>query len=228
MQYQEIIRQLKSFSNPEAVTGMQRYGIQSKNMLGVSIPHLRKIAKQAGTDHRLAQRLWSSKIHDAQILASMVDDSDQVTQRQAEKWVKGFDSWGICDQCCNNLFYRTRWAHQKAVQWSRRKEAFVKRAGFVMMAVLAVHDKKTSDSGFVKYLHMIKREARDERNFVRKAVNWALRQIGKRNLRLNGLAIQTANEILAIDSRSARWIASDAMRELKSQAVQKRLHFKRS
>ena len=223
MQYKEIIQQLKSLSNPVAVAGMKRFGIQTKNTFGVSIPHLRKIAKQIGKDHPLAQRLWASGIHEARILASMVDDPKVMTEKQMEKWVKDFGSWDVCDQCCSNLFDKTSLAYRKAVQWSERDEEFVKRAGFVLMAVLAVHDKEMSDREFVKFLPIIKREATDGRNFVKKAVNWALRQIGKRNLNLNGMAIKTAKEIQKIDSKAAKWIASDALRELTSQAIQVKL-----
>lgn len=134
-----------------------------------------------------------------------------------------FDSWDVCDQCCMNLFDKTQFAHQKAVELTKRKEEFVKRTGFVLMATLAVHDKKAKDEEFLKFLPIIKRESTDERNFVRKAVNWALRQIGKRNKNLNRAAITTAKEIQKIDSKTAKWIAADAIRELTSQAVQKRL-----
>ena len=150
----------------------------------------------------------------------MVDDPEVVTEEQMERWVKDFDSWDICDQCCSNLFDKTKLAYRKAVQWSGRNEEFVKRAGFVLMAVLAVHDKEMNDREFTKFLSIIRRKATDDRNFVKKAVNWALRQIGKRNLNLNGMAIKTAKEIREIDSRAAKWIASDALRELTSQAIQ--------
>jgi 3-methyladenine DNA glycosylase AlkD len=146
-----------------------------------------------------------------------------VTEKQMESWVKDFDSWDICDQCCSNLFDKTKFAHKKAIEWSKRREEFVKRAGFVLMATLAVHDKEAGDKEFLKFLPIIIREATDDRNFVKKAVNWALRQIGKRNSALNKIAIQTAKEIQKIDSKSAKWIASDAIRELTSEAVQKKL-----
>ena len=223
MEYKEIIQQLKSLSDPTAVAGMQRFGIQTKNTYGVSIPQLRKMAKQIGRNHTLAQRLWASGIHEARILASMLDDPKVVTEEQMERWVKAFDSWDVCDQCCSNLFDKTRWAYRKAVQWSERNEEFIKRAGFVLMAALAVHDKEMNDREFVKFFSIIRREATDDRNFVKKAVNWALRQIGKRNLNLNGMAIKAAKEIREIDSKAAEWIASDALRELTSQAIQVKL-----
>jgi 3-methyladenine DNA glycosylase AlkD len=223
MKYKEVIQQLESLSDPVAVAGMKRFGIRAKNIYGVSIPHLRRLAKQIGKDHFLAQKLWTSDIHEARILASMVDDSERVTGKQMEEWVKDFGSWDVCDQCCSNLFDKTKWAYRKAVQWSRRKEEFIKRAGFVMMAVLAVHDKEMGDNELAKFFPMIKSEAIDDRNFVKKAVNWALRQIGKRNLNLNRMAIKMAEEIQEINSKAAKWIASDALRELTGEAVQKRL-----
>jgi 3-methyladenine DNA glycosylase AlkD len=202
---------------------MARFGINPKNTLGVSIPVIRGMAKEVGRDHRLAQQLWASGIHEARILAAMIDDPHQVTATQMESWVKDFDSWDVCDQCCSNLFDKTTLAHQKAREWSSRKEEFVKRAGFVLMASLAVHDKKASNSQFRSYLPVVERESTDERNFVRKAVNWALRQIGKRNLSLNRLALNTAERIQKKNSRSAKWIASDAIKELTSASVQKKL-----
>jgi len=223
MHYDEILKQLESLSNPEAVAGMARFGINQSNTYGVSIPDLRKIAKEVGKNHLLAQQLWSSGIHEARILASMIDSPENVTEGQMENWVSDFDSWDVCDQCCSNLFDKTEFAYQKAVEWSNRDDEFVKRAGFVLMAVLAVHDKKAKDDEFLKFLPIIKRESTDDRNFVKKAVNWALRQIGKRNLNLNKKAIETSREIQKMDSKSSKWIASDAIRELTDEAVQKRL-----
>ena len=221
-----LIKKIKSLSNPEAVAGMARFGINTKNTYSVSIPVLKKMAKQTGQNHLHAQRLWDSGIHEARMLAGMIDLPEEVTEKQMERWVKDFDSWDVCDQVCSNLFDRTKFAHKKAMDWSERREEFVKRAGFVLMAALSVHDKDAGDKEFLKFLRIIKREARDERNFVKKAVNWALRQIGKRNLRLNRTAIKTAKEIQGIDLKAARWIASDAIRELTSEAVQMRLRMR--
>jgi 3-methyladenine DNA glycosylase AlkD len=223
MDCDEILKQLKLLSNPDAVAGMARFGINPKNTFGVSIPVLRKMAKQIGKNRLLAQKLWTSGFHEARILAGMVDPPEEVTEDQMEKWVKDFDSWDVCDQVCSNLFDRTKFAHKKAIEWSKNKEEFVKRAGFVLMAALAAHDKEAEDGEFSKFLPIIKRESTDDRNFVKKAVNWALRQIGKRNLSLNRVAIKTAKEIQGIDSKAARWIASDALRELTSEAVKKKL-----
>ena len=222
IKYNDIIQRIKSLSNPEAVKGMARFGINPENTYGVCVPNLREMAKEAGKDHALAQQLWASGIHEARLLASFIDKAEMVTEAQMESWVEDFDSWDVCDQCCSNLFDKTRFAHQKAVEWSEREEEFVKRAGFVMMAALAVHDKKAADQDFAKFLPIIKREAGDSRNFVKKAVNWALRQIGKRNHNLNQMAVKTAEEIQRIDSKSARWIAADAIRELTSETVYKK------
>jgi 3-methyladenine DNA glycosylase AlkD len=223
MQYTEVLERLKSLSNPEAVSGMARFGINPEHAYGISIPDLRTLAKQIGTDHVLAKKLWSSGIHEARILACMVDDPSEVTEAQLERWVKVFDSWDVCDQCCSNLFDKTQFAYQKATEWAGRDEEFVKRAGFVLMAALAVHDKRADNGQFGQFLPMIKREATDGRNFVKKAVNWALRQIGKRNRTLNKTAIEVAKEIRQMDSRAAQWIAGDALRELTGDRVKKRL-----
>lgn len=216
MKYKEILKKLKEMANPEAVAGMAKFGINPENTYGISIPNLRRMAKEIGKDHRLAQQMWDSGIHEARILASMIDEPEKVTKEQVEDWVKDFDSWDVCDQVCMNLFEKAGFAYKKAVEWSKRDEEFVKRAGFVMMARLAVSDKKVGDERFLKFFPLIKRESTDNRNFVKKAVNWALRQIGKRNINLNKLSIKTAEEIQRIDSKSAKWIASDTIKELKN------------
>ncbi len=214
---------MRSLADPRAVKSMARFGINPKNAYGVSVPNLRKVAKGIGKSHTLAHQLWASGVHEARILASMIDDPKLVDEDQMERWVKDFDSWDICDQCCGNLFDKTRLAYGKAVEWSGNNEEFVRRAGFALMAYLAVHDKEMDDKEFVRFLPIIENGATDNRNFVKKAVNWALRQIGKRNHNLNRVAIKTARKICGIDSNVARWIASDALRELESDAVQKRL-----
>lgn len=223
MDYQEIIKQLKRLANPQIVEGMARYGINSRNTLGISIPDLRAIAKKIGKNHSMAQKLWASGIHEARILAGMIDESEMVTEKQMEHWVKDFDSWGICDQVCMNLFDKTEFAYKKVLEWSKREEKFVKRAGFALMACLAVHNKEMNDKEFEKFLPIIKRESVDSRNFVKKAVNWALRQIGKRNIHLNKQAIKISGEIQKIESKSAKWISADALRELTGPAIQRRL-----
>jgi len=223
MMLEKYLKQLKSLADPEAAAGMARFGINPDNTLGVSIPTLRKMAKEIGKNHALAQQFWSSGIHEARLLAGMVDDPQEVTGEQMEGWVADIDSWDVCDQVCSNLFDKTRFAYQKAHEWSGRDEEFVRRAGFVLMAALSVHDKREGDEKFLEFLPLIKRGALDDRNFVKKAVNWALRQIGKRNMDLNKAAILAANDIQKIDSKSAKWIASDALRELTDEKTQKRL-----
>jgi 3-methyladenine DNA glycosylase AlkD len=202
---------------------MARFGINSKNTLGVPIPILRAMAKKIGRNHEIALQLWKSGIHEARILAGMIDEVSKVTEKQMESWVKGFDSWDTCDQVCMNLFDKTPFAYKKAVQWTKRKEEFVKRAGFAMIAALAFHDKKASDKDFEKLFPYIIKGSTDERNFVRKAVNWALRQIGKRSRALNEKAIEVSEQILKMDSKAAKWVARDALRELKSADVRKRV-----
>jgi len=221
--YDDIIKKLKDLSNPKAIEGMARYGITPERTYGVSIPNLRKIAREIGIDHELAEQLWASDIRETRILASMVVDPKMITEELMEKWVRECDYWEICDQCCMNLFEKTQFAYQKCVEWSSKGEEFVKRAGFVLMARLAVSDKKADDEQFEGFFPIIEREAEDNRNYVKKGINWALRQIGKRNLALNKGAIETAKEIQDINSRSAKWVASDAIRELSSEAVQERL-----
>lgn len=223
MDCDEILRQLKSLANPDAVVGMARYGINPATAFGVSIPSLRKIAREAGKDRSLAEALWASNIHEARILASMIQPPKTLTEEQMDRWVLDFNSWDLCDQCCNNLFRKWPAAHDKAAAWSTKDEEFVKRAGFVLMACLAVHDKQASDEQFGRYFPEIERASIDTRNYVKKAVNWALRQIGKRNAKLNAEAVETARTIQVLDSRSAKWIAADALRELTSHAVQARL-----
>jgi len=223
MKLEQVLRELRSMANPKNVEGMARFGISSEGTLGISIYDLRPMAKRIGKDHELAAKLWASGIHEARLLASFMDEPEKVTEKQMEQWVLDFDSWDIVDQVCSNLFDQTRFAHAKAVEWSEREEEFVKRAGFVLMAALSVHDKDASDKDFQKFFPIIKRESTDERNFVKKAVNWAHRQIGKRNQSLNRNAIKVAESISKTDSRSARWVAADALRELRSEKVQRRL-----
>ena len=219
----EVVARLRSLAQPGNLEGMKRFGIPTEHALGIPIPALRKLAKETGKDHSLAGELWASGIHEARILATMVEDPKQVTDRQMEAWVRDFSSWDLCDQCCSNLFDRTPHAYRKVVEWSRSDEEFVKRAGFVLMATLSVHDRKADDGVFRAFFPIIAREATDDRIYVRKAINWALRQIGKRNRTLNREAIRVAEEIRALESRAARWIASDALRELAGEKVQQRL-----
>lgn len=218
-----VMGALRGMADPAYTEGMEGYGISTDTALGIRVPQLRKLAKEIGRDHDLAIQLWDNGVHEARLLATMVGDPKQVTEDLMEAWVLDIDSWDVCDLCMGNLFDRTPYARDKASQWSEREEEYVKRAGFVLMATLAVHDKKARDQVFIDFLPMIEREAWDERNFVKKAVNWALRQIGKRNLALNARAIEAGERIHAQGTRPARWIASDALRELRSDKVRQRL-----
>lgn len=220
----EVIAELKSMADPDYLKQSRRYNVPMDNRLGVRAPNLHELATKIGTDHELALQLWESEWREARILTCLVADPDQVTEELMEEWVVRFDGWGICDAFCGCLFDRTPFAYRKALEWADREEEFVKRAGFTMMACLAVHDKEASDDAFLRFLPVIKAKSDDGRNFVKKAVNWALRQIGKRNIALNRAAIETAKEIIALDTKSARWIGKDALRELRSDKVQYRLH----
>jgi len=219
---QLVLGCLKALGNPENVAGMARFGVHVKKAYGVPTPALRKLAREIGMDQKLSLQLWTTGIHDARHLAALIGDPARVTPVQMERWARDFASWDVVDGCCCHLFVYTPHAWKKAHAWSRREEEFVKRAGFALMAYLAVHDKEAGDEKFLRLLPVIQRGARDERHFVKKAVNWALRQIGKRNLRLNKSAIAIGKAIRALGSPAARWIASDALRELTSNVVQKR------
>ena len=245
MNYDEVMKKLEALAShdPKDLAGMARFGINVDKAWVVSIPKLRTLTKEIlksedikkhpAARHELALELWESGIHEARLLAGFIDEPKQVTLTQMEKWVSDFDSWDITDQVCGNLFDHSRYAVQKAIEWSSRKEEFVKRSGFVLMCGLAVHDKQMTDDVFLQFLTIIKRESGDDRNFVRKAVNWALRTIGKsRNKFLYDRAIETASEILELSQNStdwgtkerkaARWIASDTMRELQKSYITKR------
>jgi 3-methyladenine DNA glycosylase AlkD len=202
---------------------MAKFGIRSSRIFGVRVPVLRRMARRIGRDHGLAQELWATRIFDARLLAAMIDEPERVTGSQMEAWVREFDNWAICDGCCLDLFRSTRFADTKLRSWSARTAEFEKRAAFSLMATLAVHDHTASDERFREYLRIIERESEDERNYVRKAVNWALRQIGKRNPALWRSAVASARRIQRRESSAARWIASDALRELREPSVKLRV-----
>jgi 3-methyladenine DNA glycosylase AlkD len=219
----EAVAELRRHGTKRNVDGMTRFGIRAKIVCGVSKPKMDEIARKIGRDHGLGLKLWETGIHDARILGMLISEAPLVTSAQMEKWVRDFDNWDICDGTCCHLFVDVPLAWKKALAWSRRKKEFEKRAGFALAAYLAVHDKAAGDNVFRAFLKVIEREAWDDRNFVRKAVNWALRNIGKRNGALNREAIVTAERIRLSRTRAGRWIAADALRELKSEPVQKRL-----
>lgn len=221
-QTEELLNQLRRLANPNNVAGMARYGINPQQALGISIYELRRIAKTVQPSHPLAEELWASGIHEARILASYIEHPTWVSEEQMEHWASDFNSWDLCDQVCG-LFEQTPFAYAKAIEWSGRPEEFVKRAAFAIIAGLAVHDQQASDQKLAQFFPVIIRQSIDERNFVKKAVNWALRNLGKRNRELNRLAIETARQIQLIDNRAARWISRDALRELESTQIQDRL-----
>lgn len=223
MECHSAIEKLKSISDPKTLEGMSRYGIKTDKAFGVSIPKIRLLAKQIGKDHNLALELWKSGFHETRFLASMIDDPRRLTNEQMEDWINDFDSWDICDQVCNNLFRKSPLAFDKVFEWSKRDKEFVKRAGYVLMAVLVVHDKTRKDEDFFKFMPIIFNGSIDERIYVKKAVNWSLRQIGKKNLVLNKKAIECALNIQKINSKSAKWIASDALRELQNPKILERI-----
>ena len=209
-----IVAELQSLANPANVAGMARFGINSQGTLGVSVAEVRRIARRAGRSHDLALELWASGIHEARILATIVDEPARVTRAQMDRWARHFDSWDVCDQACQNLFWRTEHAWPMVEKWSNARGEFVRRAAFALIARLAGKQKDTPEERWEEAFRLIVEAAGDERNFVRKAVNWALREIGRRSPELRVRAIATAKEIRRIDSKAARWIAADALREL--------------
>ena len=216
---EDIVKKLEELSNPEEIEGLLRFGINPKNTYGIRMPVLKSIARECEKSHELAGDLWKIDTRETRIMASLVDIPKLVSSKQMDEWVSEFDYWEICDQCCTNLFRKTPFVYDKIYEWTKSDDEFVKRAGFTLIANLAVHDKKKDDETFEELLELIKREACDDRNFVKKAVNWSLRQIGKRNRYLNKKAILMSEEIDKIDCKSAHWIAKDALRELKSEKV---------
>lgn len=227
----EIIEELRALSDPAKIADLERYAIKTPKWFGIRTPELkafaREVKKLVDDRHATALELWESGIYDVRAVAFMIDDPKQVTPEQMDAWARDFDNWATVDGACSYLFCRTPFAYEKAAEWATRKPEFEKRAAFSLMAYLAVHDKKADDAKIAAFLPLIEKHSDDNRNFVRKAVNWALRQIGKRNPSLNKLAIQTAERIKKQNTPSARWIASDALRELNSPGVKERLMRKR-
>jgi 3-methyladenine DNA glycosylase AlkD len=221
-----VLRELKEAADPRVREKMAYFGVNVPKAHGISAPVLHSFARHIGKDHELAEQLWASGIHEARILATLIGESKKVTSSQMEDWVRDFNSWDVVDAACCYLYASAAPAWDKIYEWSSRTKEFEKRAAFSLAAYLSYKDKEAPGARFEKFLRVIEREAHDERNFVRKAVNWALRNIGKRNVQLNRAAIAMAEKIRMQDSKSARWIAADALRELKSEAVQTRLHKK--
>ncbi len=224
----EVIARLHELADEGHRSRLVRFGISDKRALGVPVPKLRALAREIGKNQKLAISLWNTRVHEARILAPMIADPAQTTEQLLDEWVSQIDSWDICDGFCSSLVDKTPFAVAKAFEWSAREEEYVRRAGFVVIAALAVHDKKATDRSFERFFPLFLEYASDERNFVRKAVNWALREIGKRNIRLNKKAIMLAEKIRKQDAKSARWIGTDALRELQSDSIQQRLARKAS
>ena len=224
MDYEGVIERLESLADPESAEGMARFGIRGGRVYGIRMPVLRKLGKELGTDHALAERLWHQGSREARILAAMTADPLRTTECLLERWVADLDNWELCDQCCFNLFDKTPFAIRKCFEWSSRKELFVKRAGFALMARLAWTAKDLTNNQLELFFRPICEQATDGRTEVKKAISWALRQLGKRNRELNRRAIAIAEEIAKLDNRAARWIARDALRELRSEKIQKRLN----
>jgi 3-methyladenine DNA glycosylase AlkD len=210
----EVLAQLKRKGSKRGVAGMARFGITAKKAYGVSVGDIRALAKAIGTDHDLAGRLFKSGWQEGRMIAVFIDDPELVTPRQMDTWAKGFENWGDCDTACFHLFDKTPHAWKKIEQWSSRKDEFVKRASFALLASVALHDKKAPDAPFLKSLKLIEREAGDDRNFVKKGVSWALRGIGHRNPKLRAAVLKTAARLAKSDVPSARWIGKDAQRDL--------------
>ncbi len=224
---QEVVKKLESKAKPENLEGMARFGIATEGRLGLPVPEMRKIAKEIGKDHKLGLELWQTGYAEARIVAGFISEPDKLTNDQMEDWVKDFNSWDVCDQLCGSLFDKSPLAWKKVYDWADRDEEFVRRTSYALIACLAWHDKEAENQKFIDTFPLIKNASTDDRNFVKKAVNWALRNIGKRNSKLNKKAIKLAKDIKKIDSKSARWIANDAIRELESEAVQNRLKKKK-
>jgi 3-methyladenine DNA glycosylase AlkD len=218
-----VLARLKRLGTKRVRDGMARYGIPSDKAFGVSVGAMRQLAKRLGRNHELAVALWDTGWYEARMLASFVDEPARVTSAQMDRWCRDFDNWAICDTACFALFDRTPHAWRKVALWSRRRDEFVKRAAFALLASLTVHDKDAGNEPFMQGLLLIERAASDERNFVKKGVNWALRSIGKRNLELNVVAVSMAQRLANASEPAARWVGKDALRELTSPAVTRRL-----
>ena len=223
MEAEQLIKRLKSLRNEKSLEGMARYGINTTNAFGISMVELRKIAKECGKNQVLAEYLWQAAYHETRILATMIAENKKITSELMDSWVKDFDSWDVCDQCCCNLFRYTTLAYDKSIAWTSSGHEFTKRAGFTLMACLATGDKKANDEKFLQFFPLIIKHANDERNFVRKAVNWALRQIGKRSHFLRLEALKRIEELLKNNNKTAQWIAKDALRELNEEKIIKRI-----
>jgi 3-methyladenine DNA glycosylase AlkD len=218
-----VLAWLKKHSSKATRDGMARYGVPSDNALGVTMADMKVLAKEVGKNHALAAALWDTGVYEARMLTSFVDDAAQVSATQMNRWARDFDNWGICDTVCFHLFDRTPHAWQKVEQWHDSKEEFTKRAAFALLWGLTVHDKRADDDAFVDGLSYVERAATDERHWVKKSVNMALRAVGKRNAALNAAAVATATRLAESSNPAPRWVGKDALRELTSAGVVGRL-----
>lgn len=214
---------LEAASTEHDRANLARFGIDAKNALGVSMANMQRIAKKLGPDHALAEALWATGVYEARMLASLIDEPDRVTAAQMERWCRDFDNWAICDTACFKLFDRAPDAWKKVAAWHNKREEFVKRAAFALIASLAGHDKTAGDGLFLKSLEYIEKGAVDERNFVKKGVSWALRSLGRRNAVLNEAAIALSKKLAESDDASARWIGRGALKELSGRTVKSKL-----
>ncbi|HAP37079.1 MAG TPA: DNA alkylation repair protein [Bacteroidetes bacterium] len=227
MTAEEVLKRLQLLGNNKNIESMKRFNILSDNTFGVTVPNIRSVAKEIVIDHQLAIELWNSGYHEARILASMIVDADAVNLKLMDQWVNEIENWAQCDACCTEFFQKTKYAQSLPFRWTKNRKEYVRRAGLVMVAVMAVHHKELKDAIFEQYFSLLKQYSTDDRNFVKKGVNWALRQIGKRNLQLNLKAIEFAKKIQEIHSSTANWIAADAIRELTNKKIQKRIRKQR-
>ncbi len=211
----EVLNEMRAAADASKLEGMARFGIRPTRGLGLNVPQIREIARRAGKNQPLAEQLWATGIHEARILAAMVGDPQRITRSTMDRWTRDFESWDVCDACCYDLFDRSPHAWPMIPKWAAHNREFVRRAAFATIAAIAVHDKNTDDQVFLDALPLIEKYAFDDRNFVRKGVNWALRNIGKRNPALGVAAIACAQQIRAQNSKASRWIAADALRELR-------------
>ena len=223
MDKNEVMQWLERQGTRRTIEEMARYGIEAERAFGVPMGTLLSLKKRLGTDHALSLALWESGWYEARLLAALVGDPQRVTRRQMNAWAAGFENWADCDTVCFKLFDRTPFAWEKAHQWAKSPREFVKRGGFALMACLALHDKAAPDKSFLAFLPLIEKGARDERNFVKKGVSWALRAIGMRNVALNAAALEVAGRLALSEEASCRWVGKGALRELASSKVRARL-----
>jgi 3-methyladenine DNA glycosylase AlkD len=219
----DVLALLEGLGDPGRLEGMARFGITPDRAFGVSMPELRRLGREIGTDHELAASLWAAGFRETRILASIADDPELVTGAQMDAWTAAFDYWEICDQCCMNLFWRTPHAFQKAREWTGRDEEYVRRAGLALIAVLAWKDRDAGEADILALVPLVEEAASDSRTMIRKAADWALRQIGKRSVGCHGPVLESARRLADADDRNRSWVGRKAVTELTSPGVRRRL-----